>query len=470
MRNAREFVEEYRGKGYPDDRIRIIASMRPEPLRSEALKVLDASKAEAPGPVGETPGKDPESLALEIPDDEAVPEVEVAAIVNDDSDSLEELLALRAELADVRKEREEVAALLKRTAAEVERMRTESAEASELKTRIAELQSVHDELEETRSQRQEVTAAKAEIEGKLADFKGKVKQKETLLSEKDKILNDLQEQMLRERELREEREAEAARAESELREVQEAISSLRENEEIKLKQLARAEDVMNEARSEADSLRGQMDANEQAVSDLQEKVSARESELESLREHFDREAKDLNKRAEQELWLIQRRMRRLHRMAGVGGVVAACLLVAAAVGYAGKAGQVSKLVAERDARPIPSERVEVAHEQLPAPRTPIQPVVHETPSLAPDNRTVPLHVDSNVPPVNEVTPAPPAPAPAKTVKMYTVQKDDILWDIALKFLGRGDRWREIARDNGINERNPRIQIGQVLKITVTEKE
>ena len=42
MRNARAFVDDYRRKGYPDDRIRIIASMRPEPLRSEALQILDA--------------------------------------------------------------------------------------------------------------------------------------------------------------------------------------------------------------------------------------------------------------------------------------------------------------------------------------------------------------------------------------------------------------------------------------------
>ena len=42
MRNARGFVDDYRRKGYPDDRIRIIASMRPEPLRSEALQILDA--------------------------------------------------------------------------------------------------------------------------------------------------------------------------------------------------------------------------------------------------------------------------------------------------------------------------------------------------------------------------------------------------------------------------------------------
>ena len=38
MRNARGFVDDYRRKGYPDDRIRIIASMRPEPLRSEAFR------------------------------------------------------------------------------------------------------------------------------------------------------------------------------------------------------------------------------------------------------------------------------------------------------------------------------------------------------------------------------------------------------------------------------------------------
>ena len=54
MRTARDFVEDYRRKGYPDDRIRIVASMRPEPLRSEALRILDGESKQQK-PVEESP-------------------------------------------------------------------------------------------------------------------------------------------------------------------------------------------------------------------------------------------------------------------------------------------------------------------------------------------------------------------------------------------------------------------------------
>ena len=64
MRKAEDFVEDYRRKGYPDDRIRIIASMRPEPLRTEVLKLLGE-----PGPAkAEEPARQPaEVQAAETP-------------------------------------------------------------------------------------------------------------------------------------------------------------------------------------------------------------------------------------------------------------------------------------------------------------------------------------------------------------------------------------------------------------------
>jgi len=46
---------------------------------------------------------------------------------------------------------------------------------------------------------------------------------------------------------------------------------------------------------------------------------------------------------------------------------------------------------------------------------------------------------------------------------YTVKSGDILWSIAVKFLGDGKRWKEIAELNGITD--PRtLQVGKVLKI------
>jgi nucleoid-associated protein YgaU len=469
MRNARKFVEEYRRKGYPDDRIRIIASMRPEPLRTEALKILDQSKPKSAEP---PPEKDPESLALELPDQERAVEVAaapepVAAMSHDDAKELE---ALRAELADVRKEREEIASLLKRTASEVDRLRGENAEASELRARLAELESVNGELEEPRSQRQEVTSAKAEIEEKLADLKAKLKQKEMLLAEKDKMLDEIQASLQRERDEREERESVAARAESELSQVQEEMARLRKAAESKSRQVAEIETEMSHAREAAETLRRQMDTNEQAVSELQEKVMARESELESLREHFDREAKDLNKRAEQELWLIQRRLRRMHRLVGVGTAVAACLLVVMAFGYIGKAGQVSGLRADlaqaQSARPS-IDTANASQDALSAPQVVPLPVFIETPPLNPAPKAV--TTGPATPTVRQETMTPPAPS-VGSVKMYTVQKDDSLWTIARQFLGKGERWKEIAEENNISKTNPQIKPGMALRIKVTAGE
>jgi hypothetical protein len=52
-------------------------------------------------------------------------------------------------------------------------------------------------------------------------------------------------------------------------------------------------------------------------------------------------------------------------------------------------------------------------------------------------------------------------APAE--RTHTVSAGDTLWSIATKFLGKGQRWQEIADKNGI--RDPRsLKIGTVLKV------
>lgn len=484
MRNAREFVEEYRRKGYPDDRIRIIASMRPEPLRSEALKILNESQeaVSAPEPAQveikeEAPTvstrKELKSLSLEQSSSSPEDDVQTVTVVKDDA----ELHSLRAELADVIKEREEVASLLKRTAAEVERLRNENAEATALRARIAELESVHKELDETRSQRQEVTAAKADLEGKISDLKAKLKQKEALLVEKDKILKEMEQAVQREREVREERESEVARAESEISSLKTDITSLRHAEQAKSRKISEMEEAVSGAREEADALRRQMSSNEQAVADIQEKLSARESELESLREHFDREAKDLNKRAEQELWLIQRRLRRVHRLAGVGAAIAACLVIAAVFAFAREAMKVSSLENQlATGRPLESRQVDVARtlsgqsgqaqaRQTASAQEPRSGLLNvQNPTQNPSRTTAPNSVSAPIP----VVPTETSLAPRTRVITYTVEKNDTLWIISQKLLGKGERWKEIAKENGISLTNGVIHPGMKLKVTITE--
>lgn len=65
-------------------------------------------------------------------------------------------------------------------------------------------------------------------------------------------------------------------------------------------------------------------------------------------------------------------------------------------------------------------------------------------------------------------PAPPAAPPAGTPpspasRHYIVSRGDSLWSIAQRFLGNGNRWREIADRNGV--RDPRaLPIGKDLEL------
>jgi nucleoid-associated protein YgaU len=79
----------------------------------------------------------------------------------------------------------------------------------------------------------------------------------------------------------------------------------------------------------------------------------------------------------------------------------------------------------------------------------------------------PIHVDPA--PAPTYTPAPqptytPAPAPQPTGRRtYVIQRSDTLWGISKRFLGAGNRWREILAVNpGLQPR--RLRIGQEIVI------
>lgn len=56
----------------------------------------------------------------------------------------------------------------------------------------------------------------------------------------------------------------------------------------------------------------------------------------------------------------------------------------------------------------------------------------------------------------------------ETPKTYSVISGDSLWKIAQKTLGKGDRWREIQKLNGLTDAQAKnLKIGQKLKIPTT---
>ena len=136
MRKARDFVEEYRSKGYPDERIKIIASMRPEPLRSEILKMLEegiVEQGQVEPAMVETPEAAPEAPA----DVKAVrPRKAKATTSSDTPATTKEVRSLRKEADALRKERDKVTAQLEKTRAELASVREESAETEELRKRV----------------------------------------------------------------------------------------------------------------------------------------------------------------------------------------------------------------------------------------------------------------------------------------------------------------------------------------------
>ena len=300
--------------------------------------------------------------------------------------------------------------------------------------------------------------------------------KESLLAEKDQALSEKETALAEERAEREAaggrveelaatiagqsgrmREMEAlhqqlAGADAELDELRAAAAQLKQGVEAKCEHIAELQADVSKTRDEAAALRQQVESNEKAVGQLQDKLTSRESELTSLRAHFDREAADLKKRADQEMWIVRRRLRRFQKGALLGGAVAACFLAVLAYCAIGASrGELSS----RDNRPRPrairpraarrrtrSRRrlrrcvrpANVANAPAPAkqadaPRTVSwnMPKVDEPPR---DNVAPPAAARSvSTPPAALVIPATPAPKPAaapKVVNLHGQERRDTL--------------------------------------------
>lgn len=490
MRNARDFVNEYRRKGYPDDRIRIIASMRPEPLRTEALKILDAESqptqevAAATSPVA---GAAPPRAQEAAPRPEA-PDAPAAA-------AQEAPVAAREEAAPPPAAPAPDAKVGKRDAAMARAERDKA---------VSELRKVSAELARARAEQARLHAESAEIPGlleRVGQLHSTLAEKETLLVQKERALSESESALSRERA---EREAAAGRAQelaatlegqagrlkdlaalheqmaganAELAELRENAAQLKESVEAKCGHIAEIETDLSRTRDEAALLREQVGANERAVAELQDKLTAREAELGSLRSHFDREAADLKKRAEQEMWMIRRRLRRVHALAGLAGAVAACLILALTFLSVGKARQIAGLktelasARERAEEPVITATAPRAPEPAPRPVSAQLPSVKQV-SVVEAPRSLPLSLRTiSEPPRVETparSPAPPAdPAPrAPRLVTHKVRKGDTLWIISRRYLGNGEEWRSIARENHISLVNPEIREGMTLKITL----
>jgi LysM repeat protein len=525
-------VDEYRKKGYPDERIRIIASMRPEPLRSEALKILDAEAAREASP---EPGR-PKGPATEAPDAaaehaEAPPaktsparparnaakkassaprtkrtaakkkpaKGKVDRALSKESDTLrEERDQLKKELDAKEKALRKLRADVKKLDAEVgdvSKLRKAAEEAAALKARVRELED---------AQKERASGSQGALEERIAELEAAIAQKEALIAEKTQIIAGMQGDLVTERsegaqsanhlqELQQladrqaQRLAELGDLDEQLAEANEALGQLRREagelegrEQDNVQRIGLLEESLDGAQAEAGRLRSQIKINEEAVDMLQRKVAAREAEFDSLRDHFEKEASDLKKRAEREMWAIRRKLSTFKAVAGVGGAAAALLVVflGATLLFGGggdratetRLAEMNRKLAERDDRIADlasrnarfEDQVAALTQQLRARRV----ARNDDGGAAPRPITGSIRRERDE--ASTRTSAPRG-ADEAILAVHTVQKNDKLWDISKKYYGTGVHWQKIQQANeGIPENS--LKIGVKLLIPKLEND
>ncbi len=536
MRKAQEFVDEYRRKGYPDSRIRIIASMRPEPLRSEALKLLEKdSSEESPSKAKEQEktvvldqapkaqkGGDSTETEEEAPAEQqsrpaavktekaeakaATPAAKETAKVADqqtketpkpaDGKVFE---AMRKEVAGLRAERDRLNDQLAKSRDDIAKLRAQLKKLDEVRERAVQAETDAKELERLQGEQKELIGAKSKLEERLAELQSELARKDGMIKSRDEKLEHLQSEVADARsdqaqsesqlgelqslaERQSERLAELGGLNDQLAEANESLETLRSEAEMLRKResennerISALEGNLGSAQSEANSLREQMRANEESLDALQEKLNVRESELETLREHFEREAVDLKKRAEQEMWMIRRKLSLFKRVAVGGGAVAAVLLLGLSfllVGQMGRAAEAERRVA---ALTIGSEDVE--YEGIEESITPgiaqNDPTTEEEPPARDTTPEIPRMRDAIMrAPYAEPRERVESPQPRQETaryEEYEVKKGDSLWVIARRFYGNGAKYKQIEEANRLRP-GQELQPGMTLKIPVETPE
>jgi len=487
MRKARDFVDDYRRKGYPDDRIKIIASMRPEPLRSEVLNVIeeetiasskpvkaDKSIHEAPTEVVATAPRKPKSA----------PERKAATSKNKPSAGKSKT---PGKIETLRKERAAIQAELEAARKEIKRLSAKKADGAKSKKSPADVEALHKELHEMREKQRKLSGQNSKSATQIEELESALKQKDSVVAKMEKSRAEMEAGLAKERTECKAALARSAELAKDIEEHAEQLGQLEQFEEQLVEATARSEQLQameqahleriaeleadaNNQETNTEEMRRQIESNEQAVSELEEKLTLRDSELESLRAHFDIEAADLKKRAEQEMWMVQRRLNRMRRITAIGVAGAACIVFLLAFGLIRTAGTASDR-ADEIARLEQIQSVNTVADSRSADYPGTMPVGFE-PSPQPERLTpraplLPLEIPTDLPdPVAGEQPTTDSAVPGTRVEYYVVQKDDKLWNISREFLGSGVRWKEIARENSINVLNPEIKPGMRLRITI----
>jgi len=512
LRNAEDIVREYLQRGYSVDRIRILASAKPEAVRERILQLLE-ERAEA----GEEPVASgaPQDVAASADEDDAK-EPDVLAAGSVEREALKEEIERledappkkrRASAQRKRKKKTRTSKTSAKAAAKPdEGTATAEARAEKADRLVKRVATLEDELDHA-------NATVAELQGRVRRLEALEAELEAVSAEKT-ALAERAEGLQRQVE-------ELSGAHASLEKTQEALVATRKKLAHTKKRLDESQDNLNhlaaeleeaEARAaeqagllaergtvegeaaareqEVDTLRQQLTENERRLADLQDHLASRENELRGLRSRFEKEADKLRKQAEHEVRLMRRHVLfygRLARTAGVAAAVLFCFLLAAfAFGWFardGRSGIARHTVeigggAREAAAGTPGrgflDGLEEVERETPAP---VGSEAVRTGATGESDLPAPINIRTPAPerpaPEPAVQPVPPGPEPAKPQPqyiVYTVRKGDKLWSICNQQL-HNTSIRCIQRVAEINRlQDPSmLRPGQKLKLPLSEK-
>lgn len=224
MRNAEDFVREYRKRGYTDERIRVIANLTREPLRGEVLSILESGReidmgdqVPAEEQVKPQRGKEAEPVVSQEAGPSPATPPEIKAAERDETPGAG-LRKVSAQLAQIQREK----GRLERELEEQKALIVEFKKGTERVAAITrQLDEARHDIEETREQEAEKGAALEAALKERNDAQRKAEESAEAIAESEAAVTALQERiaqqekLLKETRIRAEQESARIRRESE---------------------------------------------------------------------------------------------------------------------------------------------------------------------------------------------------------------------------------------------------------------
>lgn len=455
VRTPKSIVEEYRQRGYSDEKIRIIALSRPEGLRAKILEYMEEHPAEAArgemikqylpvrrvdedsGGAGAVPEKEPGELDEEpaepvnVPDETPAEEAPVP-------------------LSKKRRRRRKAKAATKAKTVVAGKEEDEDFEEDRILPIVAETE------EPPRATQEEVTDAGAPHEPSSIEIEELRRRLQGACIETER----------------------AKQAQNRLLKKVDTLSAELSDRDTRLEASAEREQEFLRASEERDRLRDDTDTHSVTVAALERAVEQKDTRLEEAAGIHADEMHRIIDAYEQRIKNV-----RAHGLKGnlIAFASAAVVLLVFLVSLATREHIDERIVPDRltlsqnlreeTEEPIdlvsPRDQIAQETDQIADPSVQQGMDVSDGSTFVDEREETTLAMREETPPAVQ-TPTPratEAPEQDNDAVRYVVKKNDTLWDISERFLGAGKHYRRIESDNRL--RSKKLKVGQVLVIRPT---